>query len=141
MTPQNATDLTRPQLAALVSLASGSTVTDAAKAAGVDRGTVHRWLADDAAFVAENNRGKLEALEAIRAELRLAAAEAVATIRRILRGGDIRIPAAVQLKAALSVLAMVGEHVPPPMGPTDPEDAEIVIRSRESDRELAALIS
>ena len=48
-------DLPPVQLRALASLARGSSVTDAAGAAEVDRTTLHRWLREDTAFQAAWN--------------------------------------------------------------------------------------
>ncbi len=56
--PQNATLpalLSIGQDKALAALLSGATVTAAAKSADVDRGTLHRWLADDPTFIAAYN--------------------------------------------------------------------------------------
>jgi hypothetical protein len=47
--PQNAA-LSGPQLTAMEGILSGQSITAAAEAAGVDRGTVHRWLRDDPDF-------------------------------------------------------------------------------------------
>src|SRR4051794_4458037 len=48
--PHNATELAPNQLAAIAALVGDCSVTDAAGRAGVDRTTLHRWLAGDAAF-------------------------------------------------------------------------------------------
>ena len=40
---QAARELSKQQIAVVEALLAGSNVTDAAAAAGVDRGTVHRW--------------------------------------------------------------------------------------------------
>lgn len=45
-------DLQPAQFHALACLAGGSSVTDAAEGAGVDRTTVHRWLREDVVFQA-----------------------------------------------------------------------------------------
>src|SRR4051812_612547 len=82
--PHDATDLGPNQLAAIAALVGGSSVTDAAARAGVDRTTLHRWLSGDALFVATLNRSKHEALGAVRGELRALAREAVATLRGLL---------------------------------------------------------
>ena len=62
--PQNRTDprteqkLGARQTRALAELLGGSTVTSAAKAAGVDRSTVHRWLREDFTFQASLNAAR-----------------------------------------------------------------------------------
>jgi hypothetical protein len=75
-TPQKSTEsteqreLTPKQAQVISALASGSTVTDAAKLAEVDRTTVHLWLKTDARFVAELNRERQEHRDALRARVR-----------------------------------------------------------------------
>src|SRR3954465_14171737 len=96
---QNTTELSLVQVSAVAALAGGASVTEAASRAKVDRTTVHRWLAEDPEFLAAGNRPKAERLEAIRAEVRAGAAEAIKAVREILRGKYYA--PAVQLRAAL----------------------------------------
>src|SRR5262245_53114031 len=77
---------------------SGATVTSAAKVAGVDRATLHRWLAEDTVFIAAYNAYRAEMMDAVRQELRLLAAEAVRAVRAVLADGSA--PAAVRVRAA-----------------------------------------
>lgn len=53
--PTLATGLPPAQHQAMLALLSGSTVTSAAQYAEVGRATLHRWLADDPAFIAAYN--------------------------------------------------------------------------------------
>jgi AcrR family transcriptional regulator len=122
ITPRNATGLSPQQITALVELVTGSTVTEAAKRAGVDRTTVHRWLASDALFVATLNQAKQEALDAVRARMRLAADVAVSTVWGLITGDDVH--PAIRLKAAVTVLGAVGGLGPEEIGPTEVEGVE-----------------
>jgi hypothetical protein len=57
------------QRAALDHLARGKSVAEAAKAAGLNRGTVYRWLKEDPAFQAAYNRWLDELEEGSRTQL------------------------------------------------------------------------
>jgi transposase-like protein len=104
-------------LTAIAALASGSTRTEAAEKAGVDRRTLHRWRNQDPEFIAALNGLRSEAAEQVENELRGLATEAVATIRTLM--SDSQAPAAVRLKAAWSVLEAVrDEH----LGSDDPDE-------------------
>src|SRR6516162_8888019 len=107
-----------PQEKVLVALLSGACVTSAAKAGGVDRATVHRWLSDDPAFIAAYNSYRMEMVDAVRQEVRFLAADAVKALRTVLT--DEAAPAAVKLRAAGEVLKLVLEEGP--TGPTSLED-------------------
>jgi hypothetical protein len=108
-----------PRALAVEALVTGSSVTEAAAAAGVARQTVHRWLAGDPAFVAALNAAKQEHLGRVRGELRGLATDAVAVLREFLVTDARSTPRALRFKAALAVLKMVGADAPEPPGPTD----------------------
>jgi hypothetical protein len=76
--------LTPAQDRAVVALAGGATVTAAAESAGVSRPTVYAWLDGLPEFVAELNRARAEARDAIRAELCSLAVDAVAAMRELI---------------------------------------------------------
>jgi len=118
-TQQNSTKstLSPKQVQVIASLASGATVTDAAKEADIDRTTVYLWKKTDDLFAAELNRSRREYADAVNGQLRGLAAEAVKTVREILTGADVS--PAVRLKAALSVLQAAGA-LAVGIGPTDP---------------------
>ena len=118
-TQQNSTKstLSPKQVQVIASLASGATVTDAAKEADIDRTTVYLWKKTDDLFAAELNRSRREYADAVNGQLRGLAAEAVKTVREILTGADVS--PAVRLKAALSVLQAAGA-LAFGIGPTDP---------------------
>jgi hypothetical protein len=125
-TPQTATGLSRQQLTAIVELLLGSTVTEAAKEARVDRTTVHRWLSSDALFVATMNRLKREELDAIRSRMRSAAVTAVETVEELMEGADVH--PAIRLRAALAVLEAAGGLEPERIGPTGVEEVQAEFR-------------
>jgi hypothetical protein len=105
-------DLQPAQLNALASLASGSSVTDAAEGAGVDRTTVHRWLREDVVFQAAWNSLRRDGWSEIEANLGSLLADALHAVREAVRDGDARIAMAV-LKGA-GVLSQASE-----IGPED----------------------
>jgi hypothetical protein len=109
--------LSPSQIAAIAAITVGSTITEAALKAGIDRSTVHLWLRRDAAFVAELNRAKLEQLEVLHAELRSLAGEATRTLRTLLTTPET--PPAIRLRAAIAVIQSVGGMEQEKIGPTD----------------------
>ena len=97
--------LSQPQLRALNALVTGSSVTDAALAAGVHRCTVHTWCRGHELF-----RSALEDSKRIHAEVvidhyRGLVETAVLTLRDILT--DLDCAPGIRLKAALAVLNTV----------------------------------
>lgn len=95
-------------------------ITDAAKASGIDRTTVYRWLKNDPAFEAELNRLKKDRVERLRADLRSLVSDAIATLRTITT--DSKVPPNVRVRAALAVLNRFGDLRAEPIGSTDPEE-------------------
>jgi hypothetical protein len=125
-TPQDATGLSRQQLTAIVELLLGSTVTQAAKEARVDRTTLHRWLSSDAQFVATLNQLKREELDAIRSRMRSAAGTAVETVEELMEGANVH--PAIRLRAALAVLEAAGGLEPERIGPTRVDEIQAEFR-------------
>jgi len=107
-TRQNSTEstLTPKQIQVIEALASGASVTDAAKRAGVDRSTVYLWMKDDDNFEAELSLARRECADTMRARLRELGEDAVKAVRELMTGTDVS--AAVRLRAALSVLQGLG---------------------------------
>jgi transposase-like protein len=107
-TQQNSTQstLTPKQIEVIEALASGASVTDAARRAGVDRSTVYLWMRDDDNFEAELSLARRECADTMRARLRELAEDAVKAVRELMTGTDAS--AAVRLRAALSVLQGLG---------------------------------
>lgn len=117
------TTLSVSQHQALASLLTGSTVTAAAEAAGVDRTTVNRWRTSDPAFVAMLNSLRVEMAESVRSGLRLLAGDALRAMREILT--DPKTPACVRAKVAADVLRYTLDT--PILGPTTEKDAQAKI--------------
>ncbi len=86
--------------------------------------TLHRWLKQDARFVAAYNAWQQATLESARGRLTALAELAVTTVGEAMRKGDAR--------AALAVLKAMGTLAPPTPGPTDAKMAQ-----REMDVEAA----
>ena len=110
-------ELSQSQITAIAAITSGATLTEAASKAGIDRSTIYLWLKQDAAFVAELNRAKLEQLQVVKDELRALAIEATRTLRDLLIASET--PPAIRLRAAVAVIQAVGGLEPEKIGPTD----------------------
>ena len=98
-----AKELTTPQLAALDAVLNGSSVTDAAAAAGVARSTVHDWLRDNLPFQAALNRGRRDLRQAIVHRLERLANDATECVGKAVRDGDVK--AALEIVKRLDVFA------------------------------------
>jgi transposase-like protein len=107
-TQQNSTEstLSAKQVQVIEALASGASVADAARRAGVDRSTIYLWMRDDDNFAGELSLARRQCADNMRARLRELGEDAVKTIRELMTGTDVS--AAVRLKAALSVLQSMG---------------------------------
>lgn len=127
-------ELTAAQSIALASLLAGDQITEAGRKAGVDRTTVHRWTASDPAFIAALRRGKADILDGARAALRNLATEAVDALAGVLR--DPEAPPAARIKAAATVLEMVGANTPEAIGPGDPGDVQDELADADERRHL-----
>jgi hypothetical protein len=126
---QNATleSLSPAQITAVGALLAGKSVTDAATDAGVDRGTIYRWLRDDFGFQAELNRGRQDLYRETYARLERLAAKAAECLEKAVDNGDA--------KVALEVAKGMGLLVPHPIGSEDPaklaEEAEVVAKEQQ----------
>ncbi len=101
MQPSPTLNLSPAQTQVIAALASGETVTGAARAAGVHRSTVHNWLADPA-FSTEFDRIREDAAARIAEEIAALERLALTTLRSILE--DPKASPSVRLRAALAVL-------------------------------------
>ena len=125
--------LRRPQLDALEALGAGATVTEAARQAGVDRTTVHRWLRDSFSFQAAWNRLRRDMERETEARIERLAQEALGAVEAAVASGDARV--------ALAVLKGVGllGGARAEIGAPDPGDleAERRIATAEADSKRA----
>lgn len=110
-------ELSDKQLLALDAILTGVTVTEAAAAVGVHRGTMHRWLADPS-FVASLNRRRAENRAAAEARLTSLLSNAISAVEAALDRGDAKTALAL-----LRGLGLLTGH-PSPIGPTDPGRVE-----------------
>ena len=92
--------LSRPQLVALEAIGSGTTVTEAARLAGVDRTTIHRWKRKDYPFQAALNRLRRDQEREVESRLGRLVHDALGTVEAAVAAGDVR--------AALTVLKGMG---------------------------------
>lgn len=126
-------DLLSPnKIAALEGLLAGGTVTEAAKAAGVARETVHRWKRQDWPFRATLNRGRRELYEAVQSRLLASATTAASNLASAVEEGN--------LKASFALLKGLGalSGCPPAIGSEDLEtlrgDAHVAEQEAQLDR-------
>jgi hypothetical protein len=119
----SALGLTPAQRVAIEKLTVGETVVDAARAAGVTRMTLHRWLKQDAAFVAAYNAWQQDALASARGRLLALADTAVTTVGNAMRAGDTR--------TALAILKAMGTLEKAAPGPTDEQEVQHDLKVEE----------
>ena len=107
-TRQNSTDstLAAKQIAVIEALASGASVTDAAKRAGVDRTTIYQWRKTSREFDNQLALARRECADTRRTRPRELADDALRIVRETMTGPEIS--PAVRLKAAVSVLQSLG---------------------------------
>jgi len=117
-TESTAREVTSKQAQVISALADGSTVTDAARLAGVDRTTVYLWLKTDALFVAGSNRERQERQHALRARLGELVPEALNGLTDLLKPDANPV---VRLRAIMFVLQAYDLPRGEGIGPTDPE--------------------
>jgi hypothetical protein len=104
--PQNATENITPEY---------NTITSAAKAAGVARETVHRWMKEDWNFQSELNKRMKEIQEATTARLLSLSLSASVVVEKAIKKGDV--------KASIAILTGVGVLTGelPHIGISDPD--------------------
>ena len=101
--------------------------------AGVHRGTLHRWLSEDAAFRSAYSRWKTEMRESATARLLSLTQAAVRTLGVAIQGGDAR--AAFQLLKEMQILAA------PVTGSHDPQECQRWVQVEQMSREATLLES
>ena len=130
--------LSQQQLTALEALVKGSTVTDAAKLAGVHRSTVHNWCTDLAGFTAALRHSRIQTVQALEDGLQSMATLALDTIRHLLESE--KTPPSIRLKAAQSILAAVKDlTIPPRM--SDLDQIENQMRTALEDSAMAEALT
>src|SRR5882762_8589150 len=83
--------LSAAQRAALTAISAGRTIRDAARAAGVDRSSVHRWMRSTQAFQVAMEEAQLVAQAACEASIAGLGEKAVEVLRLALDRGDVRV--------------------------------------------------
>jgi hypothetical protein len=121
-----AIQLSEAQERVLVELTLGKSICAAATAAGVHRGTVHRWMTDDPLFTAAYHGWQSETRSSAQARFLAMSDLAVDNVCDALRKGDAR-TSLVVLKA-LGLLA----NVKP--GSADVEELELAKRQKEAEK-------
>jgi hypothetical protein len=121
---------------AIAALLAGATVTAAAAKAGVARQTVHRWLSDDPAFIAEYNLVRREMADSVGQSLRQLSVQSVKVLKRTMTSS--KTPPGLKVQVAVAVLKI---GAGPADGPTDIEDVKNMIAKRSRARLLAGALA
>lgn len=106
--------LTTAQITVLEALASGQTLSSAAKSAAVSRQTIYTWLKSNPAFQSALDESKHQYSAFLRERLQLLANKALDRLEAIL-DNPVASPS-VQLRASLAVLAQPEWNFPNPFG-------------------------
>src|SRR5919107_1444079 len=125
-TTRNAEELSPQQEGAIVALRCDPGLTGAAKAAGVGKVTLWRWM-QQPAFQEAYRRARREAVEQARARLQQASGEAVEALRDVMNDQDA--PHASRVSAARTVLDMA-------MRATSEEEVERRLTALEAARPI-----
>ncbi len=119
------------QSLAVEALAGGSSVTAAAKVAGVARETVSRWVHHDPVFIAELQNIRAELALQTRCALEALGMRSIAALREALQN-QFMLPS--RLRAACAVLKLLGADRAETLAPTTP--LEVRLRLGEHEQEL-----
>ncbi len=114
------------QVQVALSLASGASLSQAARSSGAGRTTIYTWLKENPAFSAAVEQAKAEYVSTLRDRVRQPSAKALDTLDAIL--DDPSLHASVRLKAALAVLNRPhfpdqGWHLPEKINQPEKEEA------------------
>jgi hypothetical protein len=71
-------------------LVSGQSITDAAKAAGLDRGTIHRWMRINFRFQSRLDQARLRVREELHDRIMTLAMQCLGTVEKAIGEGDAR---------------------------------------------------
>jgi hypothetical protein len=134
--PSDLPDVTDQQHRAIFALVAGRGMSAAARAAGVHRGTVLRWLRDNDHFAAECNAWQAETRDKARARLLKAVDDAVDVVINALQAHDPR--------TALALLSRLAILFPLTPGPTTAcevrEEREIQTKMKGMMRQIEELM-
>ena len=83
-------------------VAQGSTITAAARAAGLNRGTIYKWLKTVPEFAEAVKEARTEYVHTLSDEMKELSAKALATVRDLLENPET--PPHVRLRTALAIL-------------------------------------
>ena len=119
------------QAFALEALVRGSTITKAAKAAGVARETVSRWSHHDPVFIAELHNFRSDLAAQTRYALESLGMSAVATLCEALQDQSMR---PTRLRAACAVLKLIGADRAETLAPTTAHEVNLRLCEREIER-------
>jgi hypothetical protein len=135
VTEKQPAELDPKQVKALECLLRGSTATEAAQAANVNRRTLWLWQRSNLEFQAALNRGRREAWEAAELRLQRLAESAIRVVEQALDQGDVR--------AALAILRGLGllGGAPIAIGPDEADSIARQARINESERRQAELLA
>jgi hypothetical protein len=89
------------QRMAMESLGSGVSVVETAKALGIHRGTIYRWIKEDATFAAAYNAWHESLKESCRGSIAALLGKSAATLHKAVEGGDAKIALAVLSKTGM----------------------------------------
>jgi AcrR family transcriptional regulator len=95
-------ELTPIQAQVVLALAQGATVTAAAAAANLHRGTIYKWLNTQKEFEEAVRHARADYILTLRDELRDLSGTALATLRSLLT--DAQTPHSVRMRVALAIL-------------------------------------
>lgn len=109
MTERYGMELTKGQEDALIALIAEPSVAAAAAKAGIGERTVHRWLREDGAFLAEYRRARREAFTQAVGLTQRSATAAVATLLRIMH--DPKATWSSRVSAATHVLKFARDGI------------------------------
>ena len=127
-----ASQLSAVQERALQQLSAGASISKVARSVGVDRRTIHRWLADDPHFAAAYNAWRRETVHWGRGRVLAMSDLALTTVHKAMKRGNARV--------ALEVARATGAMDAAKFGPTDPEQLKRRRNLRERGRELALAV-
>jgi hypothetical protein len=122
--------VTPAQSLAIAALVGGSTVTEAAKKAGVSRETVSRWVHRNPEFIAELQNARAEMAAQIRCALEALGKRSVAVLQEGLENASIP---GTRLRTACAVLKLLGADRADTISPTTVEEVRLRLREREQE--------